>query len=233
MKTLASPIHILLLTFFVAILAGCATPTKMPFHDDAVTAMESGNSIYLLSATLRNIYKPNYQPELFVIYVEEAFVKGSEDRINFTMDDKAVLSESDNPDEGNNYLLRMELEPGSYNILGLGCVKNAFPVSGSFFVPIHAVLDVDIPGIYYLGHINATVRKREGDEFKAGSTIPLIDQATVGASGGTFDVEIVDLWGKDGELYRSRFKALEGVEITKMVLPPFDRARAQKWWEEH
>ena len=225
--------RILMLVTLLASLIGCATPTRMPFHDDATSAVQSGNSIYLISATLRNTYKPNYQPELLIIYVEESIVKGTEDRINFTMDDKAIVSESDNPEKENNYLLRMELEPGSYKLMGLGCVKNVFPVGGSFFVPIHAELEVNEPGIYYLGHINATVRERKGDEFKAGSSIPLIDQAVVGASGGTFDVEIVDLWGKDGDLYRSKFKALENIEITKRVLPPFDREKAQKWWEDH
>lgn len=32
--------------------------------------------------------------------------------------------------------------------------------------------------VYYLGHVEAVVRKRTGNELKAGSTVPLIDRAT-------------------------------------------------------
>ena len=84
-----------------------------------------------------------------------------------------------------------------------------------------------------IGHIEATVRERQGDEFKAGSSIPLIDQAVVGASGGTFDVAITDALSTDEALFRSKFPALTNVEIKRAILPPFDRLKAQQWWEAH
>jgi len=78
-----------------------------------------------------------------------------------------------------------------------------------------------------------TVRERQGNEFKAGASIPLIDQAVVGASGGTFDVEISDQFATDEALFRDKFVALKDIEIRKAILPPFDRAKAQKWWEDN
>lgn len=85
--------------------------------------------------------------------------------------------------------------------------------------------------MFYLGHINATVRKRIGGEFKAGASIPLIDQAIAGASGGTFDIEISDQWENDKTKFLTKFPALASVEIKKSILPPFNRKRAQEWWE--
>ena len=104
-------------------------------------------------------------------------------------------------------------------------------IIGYFFTPMHSPLEAKERGIFYLGHINATVRERQGDEFKAGRTIPLIDQAIAGASTGTFDVAITDEFATDEALFRSKFPALEGVAIKKAILPTFDRAKAQKWWE--
>ncbi|MGZ3238217.1 MAG: hypothetical protein ACXU8A_12670, partial [Burkholderiaceae bacterium] len=104
-------------------------------------------------------------------------------------------------------------------------------IMGSFFAPLHENLDATGPGVFYLGHVNAVVRARNGEEFKAGPAIPLIDQGVIGASGGSFDIEISDEWAKDESAFRTKFPALSGVTIQKAILPPFDRAKAQKWWE--
>jgi hypothetical protein len=77
------------------------------------------------------------------------------------------------------------------------------------------------------------VRERQENEFKAGPSIPLIDQAVAGASTGTFDIKISDNFVKDEAIFRSKFPALVGVPIRKSILPAFDRANAQKWWEAH
>lgn len=89
------------------------------------------------------------------------------------------------------------------------------------------------PGVFYLGHVDATVRDRKGDEFKAGPMLPLIDQAAAGASGGIFDIEVSDRWEPDEATFRSTFPELSTIVIQKSILPPFDRAQAQDWWEKH
>lgn len=211
-------------------LAGCATPTKMAFHDNSYKQTEK--PIFLMTATINNTYKTSHQPKLLVVNIEKDIVNGSKDRINFAMDDKAK-NESDDPNIGSTYLLRMELESGDYIIRGLTSMSSSFPIHGYFFAPIHEKIKANESGIYYLGHINATVRERVGDEFKAGSSIPLIDQAIAGASGGTFNIEITDQWEKDEALFKSKFPALGNTEVKKAVLPKFDRERAQKWWAEH
>jgi len=127
----------------------------------------------------------------------------------------------------------MELDSGKYVLRGFGSLSSSFPFHGSFFTPIHENIATNGPGIFYLGHIEATVRERTGDEFKAGPSIPLIDQAIAGASGGTFDVEITDEWKADEPLFKSAFPTLKTVNIKKKILPKFNKVRAQKWWEEH
>jgi hypothetical protein len=213
----------------VVVLCGCATPTKMAFQDDSERITEKSKPILLMTATIKNEYKPSFQPQLRVVNVEKPEAKEAADRFNFTMDDKV---RKDGDPEGN-YLLRLELDPGHYELRGMTALVRSFPITGFFFAPLHSTLDVKGPGVYYLGHINAIVRERQGEEFKAGPSVPLIDQALVGASGGTFDIVITDDFAADEAVFRSRFPALTGVTIQKAVLPAFDRAKAQAWWEAH
>ena len=127
----------------------------------------------------------------------------------------------------------MELDPGSYELVALTSTAITFPVFGQFVIPVHSDLVVEKPGVFYLGHLDSTVRERQDDEFRAGPQIPLLDQAVSGASGGTHDVFITDQFAADEPVFRTKFPALKDAVITKVILPPFDRARAQAWWEAH
>lgn len=216
----------------VAVLSGCATPTKMAFQDDAERLTEKSKPVFLMTATIKNSYRTSFQPRLLVVNVEKPDAKEAADRLNFTMDDKAK-NETDSAITGNNYLLRLELNPGHYEIRGLTSLARSFPINGFFFTPLHSPLEVKESGVYYLGHINATVRERQDNEFKAGPSIPLIDQAVAGASTGTFDVEITDDFAADEAVFRSKFPALATASIQKAILPAFDRAKAQQWWDAH
>ena len=214
------------------VLSGCATRTKMAFEDDAERLTQSSKPVFLMTATLKNAYRTSFQPKLLVVNVERPGAKDAADRLNFTMDDKAK-NETDTPQAGNSYLLRMQLDPGQYEIVGLTSMSRSFPINGFFFAPMHSSVQSNRAGVYYLGHVEATVRERQGNEFKAGPSIPLIDQAVAGASGGTFDIAISDQLASDEASFRAKFPALKGIEIQKAILPPFDRALAQQWWEAH
>jgi hypothetical protein len=212
--------------------SGCATRTQLAFAKDANTPPKAGDHIYLMTATLHNAYRTSHQVTLLVVNVERPDAKNKADRLNFTIDDGAK-SESDSATVGNSYYLSLKLDPGNYVIQGLTAQSAVFPTRTWFFAPLHADLEVAGPGVFYLGHIEATVRERTGDEFKAGPTLPLIDQAAGGASGGTFDIEISDQWDAERSRFIAKFPALKSVAVTKAILPPFDRARAQEWWEKH
>jgi hypothetical protein len=214
------------------LLSGCATRTMMAFESDEERLTQTSKPVFLMTATLKNSYRTSFQPKLLVVNVERPGAKDAADRLNFTMDQKAK-DESDKPEVGSTYFLRMQLDPGRYEIRGLTSLSRSFPISGFFFAPMHAPVESGQPGVFYLGHVTATVRERKGNEFKAGPSIPLIDQAVAGASGGTFDIEVSDRFASDEAIFRTKFPALKGVEIRKSVLPPFDRAFAQQWWEAH
>lgn len=224
------------LTSFLLILAiflsGCATRTKMAFESDAERLTESSPPVFLMTASIKNSYRTSFQPKLLSINVEKPGTADGRERFNFVMDDKARLETGVGAGESS-YLLRLQLERGSYVVRGLSAMASTFPINAIFFVPLHASLESRGSGVFYLGHVSATVRERQGDEFKAGPSVPLIDQAIAGASGGTFEVGISDQLVKHEALIRAKLPALKGIEIRKNLLPPFDRAAAQKWWQEN
>ena len=214
------------------LLSGCATPTKLAFAADPKTPPKPDEQIFLMTANFRNIYHTSHQMNLLVVHVQKPGATEKKDRINFTMD-KSAKAETGSAELGNSYYLSMKLPPGNYVIEGFTCLSRSFPTQTFFFAPLHTELNVAGPGVFYLGHVDARVRERQDNEFKAGPSVPLIDQAVGGASGGTFDIELSDQWDADREMFVSRFPALTDVAVVKAVLPPFDRARAQEWWEKH
>lgn len=212
----------------VLALSGCATKMDMPYSEDEPKP-DPAKAVFLLSVTIKNDYHTNFQPDMLLLNVEKATATSKQDRLNFAMDDQGK-DETDAEGTGNTYYARIELPPGEYVIRGVTCLSKHFPIIGNFFMPLQEKLTVTTAGVYYLGHADGTVRERKGDEFKAGPTLPLIDQAVAGASGGTFDVNISDQWDKDDTQFTSRFPALKGVNVQKDIMAPFDRAYAQKWW---
>jgi len=224
--------NVFLLLLLIIFSTGCATNKLMPLQKGGVINTTTGAPIFLMSANVKNIYRAGFQPKIGHVVVEKIAADQSMSKVHYKLD-RAAKDESNDPKIGSNYLLRFDLEAGNYIIRGMYSSARRFPIQASFFIPVHGKVSSLASGVYYLGHINATVRERVGDEFKAGSSIPLINQAIAGASGGTFDIEIVDRWEKDESLFLSKFSVLEGVDIKKMILPPFNREVAQKWWEDH
>ncbi len=212
-------------------MSGCATKMDMPYSEDQPSA-DPAKGVYLMMLTTKNTYHTSFQPDMLVINVEKAVAQSSSDRFNFAIDDQGT-NETGSANTGNSYLIRMQLPPGDYVIDGVTCLNRQFPIIGNFFVPLHEKLTGTALGVYYLGHVDGTVRERVGDEFKAGPTLPLIDQGVAGASGGTFDVVISDQWDKDSAQFLAKFPALQNVNVQKAIMLPFDRALAQKWWEDH
>jgi len=215
----------------IVALSGCAT-NKMALSDDAETVDKVGKPIYLMTVRLSNNVKPGYQPQLDRVWLRKIgpnIPRDGTDDMSFSIDDKAK-KEPDADDAPRSYLLRMALEKGNYSIRNLGCLGTGFMVRGMCFAPIFQDLSVENAGVYYLGHVEATIRPRVGEEFRAGPVIPLIDQSVTGFADGTFDVAITDRFEQDVPEFVSRFPALKGVNIQKATLRQWDRATAQKWW---
>jgi hypothetical protein len=231
MKMTISRLLSLVLLASTLLVTGCATRTKMAFEDASEKLTPTSNPVFLMTTTLKNNYK-NYQPDLLVVGIEKPGAKEAADRFNFTMDEKALI-QSDKKDAGKTYLLRFQLPAGDYDLVAMRSLARSFPIIGTFITPINASIKATGPGVYYLGHIDSTVRERKDNEFKAGPSLPLLDQALSGASGGTFDVTISDKWGEYEKTFLTTFPTLSGVDIKKNILPPYDRSKAQKWWENN
>ncbi|MFT3783854.1 MAG: hypothetical protein QM790_17730 [Nibricoccus sp.] len=213
---------------FALIYSGCATHHGMATLDEN-TAAKPTKAVYLLSVTLKNTLIPAYQPKLVSIKVHK-LVQSNYPVIQLFETDQQAKNETFTPTTGNTYLLRFELEPGEYSLLGLNSLGESMFISSPFFTPVQGRISASKPGIYYLGHIEVNIRERKGDEFHAGGILPTQEQRLTGGFGGTFDVEITDQWATDEEKFQTRFPALTKATVQKSVLSPFNRARAQAWW---
>jgi hypothetical protein len=213
----------------VLLLSACATPTKMAYESGEPVPDLTKKQVLLMTATIKNNYKPKWQPGVHFVSIERAEVKGAEDRLNFVLD-QAAKSETA---AGNDYLVRMELENGKYVLRSMTGFSRSFPIMGTFTAPLHFKIDSQDKGLLYIGHIDAFVRERVGEEFRAGLVIPLIDQAVTGFANGTWDITISDRYDADVAAFRKKFPALANIEVKKSILPAFDRKVAQEWWEKN
>jgi len=204
----------------------------MAFQKDSEVVSQTGKPVFLMTVTLKNSYVKFYQPKAYLVRFDKPEVKDSKDIISFDIDDKAKI-EDDTAELGNSYLLRMELENGDYVLRGISAGSGTVMIHGDCFVPLHIDMKASGSGVFYLGHVAATVRARTGNEFKAGASFPMLDQAATGFSGGTFDITITDQQAADEATFKEKFPALRGVNIQKSILASFDRSKAQKWWEDH
>jgi hypothetical protein len=129
------------------------------------------------------------------------------------------------------YLISMAIAPGRYVLADIVGNASAFPVMGLFRVPLLVGFTAKPHSIIYLGHITAKLRHREDGEFRAGPLVPLLEQAVAGMSTGTWDVAIEDDADKEIPRFRTQFPALASSMISDEKLPPFDRVKAQSWWD--
>jgi len=213
--------------------AGCTTEKGMANLDNPAVPSKTGKSVYLMTVTLKNTFVTSYQPRLFSVKLSKKNASGNPHVITFEPDPQS-RSESNSVATGCSYLLRLELEPGTYTLVGLNCLGQSMTINADFFVPIAAKLKTATPGVFYLGHIEATVRERKGDEFRAGGPgLPTQEQRLTGAWGGTFDVVITDGWTTDAAKYGAKFPSIAKMNVQKDLLPAFERGRIQAWWEKN
>jgi len=216
---------VVLLSF---IIAGCATPVKTGLTRNAEKIELNNESLVILTAELSNEYKTRYQPAANGLILETL---GAEkvDSLLFQADKDSVVPNVKN----NTYVFRGLVKPGKYVVRGITGMSQHFPIVANFFVPLHCEITIESGKVIDLGKVVAKVRERTGNEFKAGASIPLIDQAVAGFSGGTFDVQITAESEEDIQRLKSLFPVLRGTTIVAMTMPAFNRDKAQKWWETH
>ena len=139
--------------------------------------------------------------------------KDGED-ISFTK--PTLLSET--PNVGKDYLFSMSTTPGELELSSVRFLRNALLIVGSAEFNLNQTINVPANQVIYIGNITASVLPRKGDEPRAGSVIPLIDQAVTGFSSGTFVVDIKDNYNEDIAILRKEYPFLADKKISKMIL---------------
>ncbi len=212
-------------------LGGCATVNHMAFDKKANKLDVASKSVVLMTVDVYRPEKSRFEPIPFVVNVEKPNAQSKVDRQNFLLDKNQDAIQSG--DGHRLFLVRMALEPGPYKLMAVTGMARAFPINGMFQVPLVTDFTVEPRSVVYVGRVSAVLRSREGSEFRAGPVIPLIDQAIAGMSNSTWDVTIADRSEDDLSVFKQTYPALNSASIVKAPLPPFDRAAAQRWWDNN
>ncbi len=207
--------RLLVLCTIVFMLSGCTTIKPPALSGNTSIIDVSKESIALLTVKIANEYKPSYQPNIIYIFVWGDMEK-DRNEYSFSVDEKYKEVEN----SFNEYLISFQLPPGKYKLRELFARSGIFPVIGAFSVPVYSSFSIEPHKIIYLGHLEATIKERTDDKMlRAGSVIPLIDQAVTGASGGTFDVKIADLFEDDIKLFQQKYPYLGKHQVENHTLP--------------
>jgi stage V sporulation protein SpoVS len=202
------------------VLAGCAA--NMPLTANQDTLDLSNESIALVSVKVANQYKSSYQPGMMYAFFFPEGEDGEKTHIDIKTD--PVVSEDY---KYNEYILNFSLKPGTYNFAAIwGQYQVPLLLNATCVIPLNLKVEIKPNCVSYLGHIDAVIRKRNNDEEqRAGAVVPLLDQAVVGFSGGTFDVAISDQYGEDMGRFLAKYPALNNVTVEKNVLSQWVRPK--------
>lgn len=219
-----------LLILAVSVLTACAAPRPMPFSEENPTVKADEGPLMIMTATVKNLFAPSHQPTLLYLNIEKN--DASKERIRFYVasEDK---SRDSSPEQGSKFLVRFQLKPGNYRLLGFSGQSFGFPIIGNFFMPLHTDFEVPASGTYYLGDANGVNRERKTDsEYRSGSVLPLLDQSVSGWGYGTFDMTVEDFLKNDLPVFQTRFPQLQDRQIEKRLLPQPDVERAKEYWQK-
>jgi len=209
-------------------ITGCATIKPMAYWGGDPAPADQ--AIYLMGVTLTNSVKAYYGPTIMYARVTSSDGK---DMVLYQMDLKGQLN-GDFGEGATRSLLRLPTTPGPKQLVVLTGTAKQFPIAGNFTIPVSVSLPATEPGVYYLGHMTATLRaKQSEDEFPAGPPFPLIDQSVTGIAGSTFDVQFDDRYDEDMKDFVANFPPIAQAQVQKLPLPSFDVAQAKAWWVEN
>lgn len=117
---------------------------------------------------------------------------------------------------------------GQYQFKGIVAQSGIFPVRGTFTVPLFSPFTLESKEIIYLGHISADLVERTDDSLlRGGLLVPLLDQAVTGAYGGTFIMDISDLYESDISLFQKEYPFLAQFQVENQTLPQWTQPTEQ------
>jgi hypothetical protein len=202
------------------IMCGCAGQ-QMALTKGQANIDVTKKSIALLSVKISNQFKPGYQ---FDVVSTQICPQNEECGRNFYHRTKTDYKIKSVEDSFNEYLLSYELDSGAYKVAMIGALYNHFPICGGGIIPLNFKTEIKPNSVVYWGHLDVVMRERKNDnEVRAGSVFPLIDQAVVGCSSGTFDVVVEDKYEEDMKLFVSEYPAMKNVKVEPSILPQWTR----------
>lgn len=216
----------LFVLFLVFVMTGCAGH-KMALTKGQTSIDVTKKSIALLSVKVSNQHKPSCQPDITGAVLCPQSETCSRPLPYLHKAENPYRSENDRFKE---YLLSFELDSGTYNLQWIGA-RYSIPllIESGGKIPIDVKIDIVPNRVSYLGHLDVVLRERKNDnETRAGSLIPLIDQAAAGFSTGTFDVVVEDRFDEDMKLFVSEYPALQNVKVEKSILPQWSRPESRR-----
>lgn len=222
------PISILIATIAI-MMSGCVSTQPMALNKSTKAVDVSAKSVVLMTLDIHRTTPSRYVPNPhWITIVKQPDGTNKAEAQNFNLSDSDTTTSKDGHKI---YFISMALAPGQYKLNTIFGDANAFPFISNFYLALLMDVQVQKNAVTYIGRINAELRPRQGKEFRAGPVLPLIDQAVAGISSGSFDVAVTDFSQEDMAYFKSTYPALSNVTISTTLLPPFDRAKVQHWWD--
>jgi len=204
-------VSLLFLALGVLSMTGCASTQHMALSEKTKTLDLSEDSVALITVKIANEYKPGFQPTACFVNIKET-KKGKARTFIVGKPNHSVKKQF------NDYLVSMKCVPGEYKFQNISGGSSHFPIYGSFVIPVSNSFDIPPGKVVYLGRLEAANRKRAGNEPRAGSVIPLIDQGVSGFSGGTWHIKMYDNYEEDIAAFKQKYPLLGNYTVEKIVL---------------
>jgi len=203
----------LTVVIFIGLLSGCANVSKMPLQESATSVDLSSKTILVGKVNIKNENTKSWQPDLHSIFLKRDGKKYSYIKPTRT---------SKTPNVGKEFLFSLASEPGNAELNFMRFFSRSLLINGTGEIQFKQELNFPESGIAYIGNIDATIVARQPGEPRAGSVVPLIDQAVTGFSNGTFVVKVTDNYEEDIQLILEKYPYLKDQEIKKMILPEWE-----------
>ena len=193
------------------ILTGCAGIRPMALSSFKGESELNDTSIGLFTLRTTNEYKPSFQPAVKWVEIVPSD-SGEGQKFKVEKPYRKVKKQF------YEYLISINLKPGTYYVGMVMGRSNNIIISASFQFPVSARFDMPQRSVVYLGHVDMKNRERKEGEPRSGSVIPLVDQSVAGYSGGTFDVVITDRRDDDIPVFLQEYPFLKKVSIESKIM---------------
>lgn len=206
--TIVSLVFLVLVVFS---MAGCASTQPMALNAKTETLDLSETSVALMTLKIANEHNKGFQSTNCFVYIKDMKTGKAETYIVGKPNHSAK-------NQFNDYLVSMKCVPGEHRLQNITGNSNKLFISGTFRIPVSGSFDIQPGKVVYLGRIEAVNRKRVGNQPRAGSVIPLIDQAVSGFSGGTWHINMYDNYEEDIAAFKQKYPLIDNYTVEKMVL---------------